>query len=257
MLTDAIRTLIDDSDLRDKMGRASSERAQHLFDESLVVEKVMETYANLAGQRGLMWDFGSSHGDEFKIRRGVVGDETAIAGLHARMISTGFLSSLGHGFLKLLYRQLLLSERGMVAVAEADDVVVAFVAGADDTSAFYKEFLRRNFIAASVRLVPAMLKPRSWRKIWETLRYGSVSSQVQAELLSTAVAPAVQGRGVGNALVLELLDIAVTRKIENVKVVVGAENEAAIGLYEGAGFAQPEMMKVHTGTESLELVWSS
>ena len=147
--------------------------------------------------------------------------------------------------------------RTLVAVAEVDDVVVAFVAGADDTGAFYKEFLRRNLISASLRVMPAMLKPRSWTKIWETLRYGSMSSQVQAELLSTAVASAAQGRGVGNALVLELLDIAVTRKIEKVKVVVGAENKAAIGLYESAGFAQPEMMRVHTGTESLELVWSS
>jgi ribosomal protein S18 acetylase RimI-like enzyme len=238
------------------MGRASSDRARRLFDERIVVEKVMDTYGDLADRKGLMWEFGSPT-DDVTIRGGGVGDEAAIARLHARMISTGFLSTLGHRFLELLYRQLILSERGMVVVAEADDAIVGFVAGASDTGAFYKEFLRRNLIAASIRLVPAMLRPRSWKRIWETLRYGSESSQVRAELLSTAVAPGARGRGVGLKLVQELLSMSASRDIEKVKVVVGAENTAAIGLYERAGFAHPEMMEVHAGTQSLELVWSS
>jgi glycosyltransferase involved in cell wall biosynthesis/ribosomal protein S18 acetylase RimI-like enzyme len=256
LLTGAIRTLVDDPDLRVAMGRASSDRARRLFDERIVVEKVMDTYGDLADRKGLMWEFGSPT-DDVTIRGGGVGDEAAIARLHARMISTGFLSTLGHRFLELLYRQLILSERGMVVVAEADDAIVGFVAGASDTGAFYKEFLRRNLIAASIRLVPAMLRPRSWKRIWETLRYGSESSQVRAELLSTAVAPGARGRGVGLKLVQELLSMSASRDIEKVKVVVGAENTAAIGLYERAGFAHPEMMEVHAGTQSLELVWSS
>ena len=256
LLTSAIRTLVGDPDLRAAMGRASSDRARRLFDERLVVEKVMDTYAAVADRKGLMWEFESLSYD-FTIRRGIPGDEAAIARLHARMISTGFLSTLGHKFLELLYWQLILSRQGIVVVAETDDAIVGFVAGAADTGAFYKEFLLRNFMAASIRMVPAMLRPSSWKRVWETFRYGSDSSEVRAELLSTAVAPAARGQGIGFALAQELLTISAARGIAKVKVVVGVENTTAIALYERAGFAHPEMIEVHAGVESLELVWSS
>ena len=135
--------------------------------------------------------------------------------------------------------------------------IVGFIAGAEDTSRFYKEFLRHHFLGALFRLAPALLRPRTWKKVIETLRYGSQTSTSCAELLSMAVAPEGRGRGVGRRLVGALLRSASEAGVEKMRVVVGSDNQAAISLYRSAGFDDPEAVEVHQGHASLEMTWQS
>jgi ribosomal protein S18 acetylase RimI-like enzyme len=237
------------------MGKAGFERSRELFDEDRVVEIVMETYRDVARRKGLDWDLAAA-GGEIEIRAAEPSDAQAVGSLHSRMIRSGFLSSLGPGFLRLLYESLISGDSGAVFVAVRGDTVVGFIAGTDDTGRFYKEFLRTRAVAALWHLLPALVRPRTWAKVIETLRYGSREQELSAELLSMAVAPTVRRRGVGVRLVEALLADAASRGLEGMKVVVGSENRAALSLYERCGFEDPRPLEVHTGVPSLELTWS-
>jgi glycosyltransferase involved in cell wall biosynthesis/ribosomal protein S18 acetylase RimI-like enzyme len=254
-LAGAMRALATDPDLRRRMGEAGFERSRELFDEDRVVEIVMDTYRDVARRKGLDWDL-AAVGGEIEIREAEPGDAPAVGSLHSRMIRSGFLSSLGPGFLRLLYESLISGDSGAVFVAVRGDTVVGFIAGTDDTGRFYREFLRTRSLAALWNLLPALIRPKTWAKVIETLRYGSREQELSAELLSMAVAPAVRRRGVGARLVEALLADARSRGLEGMKVVVGAENRAALSLYESCGFEDPRPLEVHTGVPSLELIWS-
>lgn len=257
-IADAIDTLAGDVEQRSRMGRASAERAVEHFDEHRVVKSVMDCYRSLLDARGLSWKRPPSS-INLSLRDAVGTDAESIARLHLETIDTGFLSSLGAGFLEVLYRSMVESESASVIVADNDGVVVGFVAGAVGTGAFYREFIRRNFFAAAYRLIPALLRPSTWKRLWETARYGgdSKGAHSRAELLSMAVAPRTRRSGLGVALVTALQDWFERKGVEFVKVVVGADNAPAISLYSRCGFEKLRELEVHRGTTSIEMLWQS
>lgn len=59
----------------------------------------------------------------------------------------------------------------------------------------------------------------------------------EAELLSIGVAAAHQRKGLGHAMLLEMLGVARERNMRRVFLEVRASNVAALALYRGAGFA--------------------
>ena len=97
--------------------------------------------------------------------------------------------------------------------------------------------------------------------MFETLRgtagrRGTIASDLPAaELLAIAVAPAARGRGTGRQLVTALTSEFQRRGVGAVRVVVGEDNEAAIGLYERCGFTKAARIEVHRGTPSQVLTW--
>lgn len=254
-LTGAINELAASQALRESMGFASTAKAKAEFDEDRVVDLVMSTYSDVASAKGLSWKFLPQDSSSIEIRRAVKGDEPAIASLHSEMIKTGFLSSLGSWFLELLYRSIIADPQGMVFVATSRGGVVGFIAGTADTNAVYRHFVRKHFLGAVIRLVPALVRPRTWRRIRETLRYGASSQVVHPELLSMAVAPHQRGRGLGKSLVTRLLEESASLGVDAMRVVVGADNAQAIGLYRASGFIEPRMTEVHSGESSMEMVW--
>jgi len=255
-LASSIQALVDDPELRRRMGHASAEKAKREFDEEKVVEIVMRAYRELASRKGLAWSWDRASTD-VTIRPATLGDAETIASLHAAQIETGFLSTLGVGFLRLVYRALLQSALGMVVVADSGGDVVGFVAGTSDTSAFYREFATQNFLRAFWRLIPAVLRPRTWQRLWETLSYGADDHVAPAELLSMAVAPGARGRGVGSRLVTELLGQGAYLGVDTMRVVVGECNKPAIALYTQAGFVTRKTFQLHAGEQSLEMLWRS
>lgn len=60
----------------------------------------------------------------------------------------------------------------------------------------------------------------------------------EAELLTIAVRPDAQGRGIGTVLIAELIIEARNRAAERIFLEVAATNESAIRLYERSGFAR-------------------
>jgi len=255
-LASSIQALVDDPELRRRMGDASAKKAKREFNEEKVVEIVMRAYRELASRKGIAWLWDEATTD-VTIRPATLGDANSIANLHAAQIETGFLSTLGVGFLRLVYRALLQSAVGIVVVADSGGDVVGFVAGTSDTSAFYREFGARNFLRAFWRIIPALLRPRTWQRLWETLSYGADDHEVPAELLSMVVAPRARGRGVGSKLVTELLGLGVHKGVDTMRVVVGELNDPAIALYAQCGFVTRQTFQLHAGEQSLEMLWRS
>ncbi|MDP8959694.1 MAG: GNAT family N-acetyltransferase [Actinomycetota bacterium] len=254
-LVAAISAIGDDPDLRAEMGEAGRRRALELFDERQVVRIVMDTYREVARRKGLSQLF-TSGDEQVEVRVAEPADVAVLARLHASSIDTGFLPRLGLPFLKRLYQALVRWEDGVVLVADAGAGPVGFVAGVGDIGRFYRHFARRHGLRAALAALPHLVRPDNLRRAWETFRYQGGGVGVEAELVSMAVAPQLRGQGVGNRLGVDLLRELGQRGNRSVKVVVGAENQAALRAYRKMGFGDVATLEVHAGEPSQVLVWS-
>jgi ribosomal protein S18 acetylase RimI-like enzyme len=190
-----------------------------------------------------------------RVRAGTVGDAAQVAALHAEHLPEGFLVTLGRGFLRRLYARAARSPRAFVLVADDGEGVHGFIAVAEDTGRFYREFLVRDGVAAGVAAAPSVV--RAPRRVWETLRYGLDGGDdlPPAEVLSVAVGGRARGRGLGRELVGAGLDELRRRGVGAARVVTAQDNEPALRMYEGAGFRRHRLVEVHTGVAQQVLVW--
>ena len=194
------------------------------------------------------------------VRLARAADAPRLAELHATRMTEGFLSALGPRFLRILYRRVVASPDAFAYVAEESfdgtATVVGFAAGALDVSDLYRQFVLRDGVIAGVAAAPRLV--RSWRQVIETLRYpASTDDLPDAEILSVAVDPRAAGRGVGTRLVGAATGELTQRGVTAAKVVTGADNVAALRLYERCGFERRARVAVHEGTPSEVLVWRS
>ena len=242
-LAEAIARLVDEPPLRDKLGGAARARAVERFDERAVADRVVTAYRALFAEKGLA---GRSV-DGIRVRRARIGDVAVLARLH-RKIPYAFLSSLGDGFLRELYRGLLTDRQAIVLVAEDDyGRIAGFIAGTPSVGAFYRRFAIRQGAWAVAAALPALVRrPALVPKILETARYPSTAADLPpAELLSIAVAPASRGTGVGRALVKALLAAMGAHGATPIKVLVREENEGANRFYGSLGFRAAGQVVLH------------
>jgi ribosomal protein S18 acetylase RimI-like enzyme len=198
---------------------------------------------------------------DLRTRPAAVADARVAARLHAQGIDQGFLSVLGPGFLGRLYRRICLDPGSFLIVATdgvrtGPDAVVGFVAGSVDVPALYRSFVWRDGVMAAVPTLGHLVT--HWRRVLETLRHGSsdgAGTGRGAELLAIAVDVQARGRGAGGTLVTAFTDELARRELDAAYVVVGADNQTAVGLYERAGFVAGERFELHPGTESLLMQW--
>jgi ribosomal protein S18 acetylase RimI-like enzyme len=198
---------------------------------------------------------------EVQLRRAVAADAPRLAQLHAARISEGFLPSLGPRFLTRLYRRIARSGHAFGWVADAsstethDGGVVAFATGADDVRRLYREFLLRDGVVAAFLAAPHV--PRAWRRMIETLRYPSTTTDLpSAEVLAVATDAAAARRGHGVLVLRAVTDELARRGHNAVKVTVGADNAAALRFYEAGGFEPRARIAVHGDAPSEVLVWT-
>lgn len=250
---------LGDEQTRRNQGRAGAERARRLFDERAVVGTVMDVYrrsARTADLRHLSAALASGEEGEIRIREAAIGDSAFMAGLHRSAIASGFLSSLGPGFLGILYRAIIADSGSVALVAEDDSGPIGFVAGTSNTGAFYRRFVRRHGPSATMAAASSLVRPSNLRLAVETLLYGSGDDSQRAELLSMATVPERRRRGVGARLGEEFLARMSSGGSSQVAVVVGSANRTAIGAYERMGFQRQSTVEVHRGERSELLVWS-
>ncbi len=175
------------------------------------------------------------------------------ARLHADGITEGFLSTLGEPFLAVLYEGIATAEDSGVLVAEEDGFVLGFISYTSDVKGCYRQVLRSKWPRLVLNLLPSLLRPVVYRKIFETLIYplthrgkddsgnggpGSTSAagHLRSELLSMAVAPQARGKGVGKLLV-KAVDEALTQiGLTGYFVVTHAVDERSNGFYRRCGF---------------------
>ena len=176
--------------------------------------------------------------------------------LHSGQIQGGFLSLLGPGFLRHLYRRICLSQGSFLVVAEDDGGVIGFVAGSADVGALYRDFLVHDGLRVAWGSAGRLL--RHWRSALETLGHGTGSDTLHGsgvELLAIAVDPSRQGEGVGESLIRAFLDQVVEDGHDAAHVVVAADNIGAVRFYGRAGFSEAGRFELHAGTVSLLMQW--
>jgi ribosomal protein S18 acetylase RimI-like enzyme len=191
------------------------------------------------------------------VRPGRTGDAPGVARLHAERIGEGFLATLGPRFLTRLYRRVAVSPHARLLVAESGERIVGFVAVTTSTRRLYGEFLRRDALPAGLAAAPAVA--RAPRRVWETLRYGTTGDGdgelPDAEVLSIAVAADAGGRGIGGALLAAALGELARGGTPSARVVTAMGNDAALAMYERAGFRRRTRTEVHAGVPQEVLVW--
>lgn len=253
-LAAAINTLASSSDLRAKMSVAARIKAIQSFDERAIVNTVMSAQISVLREKGRSPELDGAASFPIDYRPATKTDAAVIARLHSDSITSGFLKTLGIGFLKQLYLAMIEYPGSKIIVASDPYGPVGFVAGMDDVGAFYKTFVKRHGPRAGVSAARALLKPSSWRKAWETATYDGGHQGTSAELLSMAVSPLYRGRGLGSSLTDRLLTGFREDGIAAVKVVVGAENKSAQRVYESSGFTEKDTIEVHRGEKSIVMV---
>lgn len=268
-LAAALLRIVDDPCMRDRLAAASAAHSR-IFDARPSVARIEAIYDDvLAGRR-------STRGPDPRpepatagatsagvVRAGTLGDVPAVARLHSEGIPQGFLVTLGQRFLARLYRRVIRSDRAFLLVTADDLGITGFVAVTEDTHDFYREFLVRDGAPAAAAAAPAVA--RAPRHVWETLHYGTAGTGEgdgtgrgalpPAEILTVAVAPRAQGHGLGSRLVAGATAELAARGIHAARVVTASGNEAALRMYEKAGFARVHTTELHRGTRQEVLVW--
>jgi glycosyltransferase involved in cell wall biosynthesis/GNAT superfamily N-acetyltransferase len=253
-LAGAITELASSPEKRRKMGKASREKALATFDERRIVDTVLKAQISALREKGHFHTLQGSDDFRLEVRRATQRDAAVIARLHADSIDTGFLRTLGVGFLRRLYSAMLDYDGATILVATDPYGPVAFVAGVNEVGAFYRHFATSKGFGAGISAAPRLIRPSSWRKVWETATYDGDHQETGAELLSMAVAGPYRGRGLGRSLSKKLLDELAGTGISRVKVVVGADNAPARNVYESVGFIERDAIEVHKGERSVVLV---
>lgn len=177
-----------------------------------------------------------------------------VAALHAANIDQGFLSTLGEGFLALVYQAIDDSPTSVLLVEERDGRVVGFVSGTDGMGPIYRRLLRRPF-SLGLSLLPSLVRPARVRRMLEILRYGGdkpeAASWPRAELLSIAVSADVRGQGVAETLYRGLEAEFRARGVDEFRIVVGENLLPAHRFYQRMGAKPVGRIEVHAGEASI------
>jgi GNAT superfamily N-acetyltransferase len=129
-----------------------------------------------------------------------------LARLHLAAFPGFFLTSLGPGFLRLLYAGFTREPDGICIVAEDQGEIVGFAAGTTTPDAFFRRLLRRQGWRFALAAIPGLLRNPGFvaRKCLGALFYRGEqpTGLANAALLSSlAVSPACGGKGIGQQLV--------------------------------------------------------
>jgi ribosomal protein S18 acetylase RimI-like enzyme len=131
-------------------------------------------------------------------------DVSEVVTTHLESFPGFFLSFLGSRFLTLLYRGVLADAQGISLVACSNNRVDGFVVGVVEQRGFYRNLIRKQwwkfgFAAIGAVLRRPMIIPRLLRALKQPESVGECCAA--ACLMSIAVHPRAEGRGLGRTLV--------------------------------------------------------
>ncbi len=180
-------------------------------------------------------------------------DYAELARIHSSCIDLGFLSSLGLGFLSLLYEAIDADDNSHLILEKKEGSVIGFVAGGRGMKSIYRKLLIR-LPRLLIALFPAMLNPRKVSKIIELLFFAKkqnrVSSSPEAELFSIAVIQSARGSGLAQKLYNALGERFFQDGESAFFMVVGENLSQAHRFYQKLGAVPFAQVSVHKGQSS-------
>jgi len=191
-----------------------------------------------------------------RIRIARKSDAMTIARLHVeafRRMGATFLSRLGVKALSDLYSLMMATGGTIVLVAEEQEGVVGFIAGAANT--------RRVALLSFRVVVKALLgcyhmEMSIGELMVQGLRHGLYLfnrrlGEDQSELLIIVIHPRHQGRGIGHELVRTLVECLRRIRSESVRVLVDTRWTRALSFYRNVNFVQVGTVKTPSGLMQL------
>jgi len=172
------------------------------------------------------------------VRRMRRDDLDAVVAIHLAAFPNFFLTFLGARFLSVFYDAVM--HDGIALVATENDRVAGFVAGMLESKSFYRRLWRKRFLHVAIAILPTVLRHPS--TLLRVARRGvgrAFQPASGAELMSLAVHPRDQHRGVGRALVEAFIaSVHDTGKESLWLITDAADNDAVQKFYETLGFTR-------------------
>jgi len=175
------------------------------------------------------------------LRKMQLSDVSEIVHVHISSFRGFFLTFLGPQFLSLLYDYIISSTHGIGYVSLNDeDQIVGFICGSTRPSGLYKSFLKEQWrrIVFAI-LLPVTRHPKViLRLAWRILNPPQASTEVgTALLLSIAILPEYQNKGIGKNLVQNFLDEMQQRNMRRVNLTTDKDsNDTVNSFYRHLGF---------------------
>jgi len=130
-----------------------------------------------------------------------------IVDIHIRTFTGFFLTFLGRGFLRQLYKGFITHNESDIIGAFDGDKLIGFVAYSKNISGFYKYLIRKSiFPFAWYSFLAFLKKPGIMFRLLRAFTYSKESKREESyiELSSIGVLPEAKGTGVGTTLIYEL-----------------------------------------------------
>ena len=179
-----------------------------------------------------------------------------IASIHLDTFQGFFLTFMGRGFLKLMYRSYVEYNHSEILVAFENEKPVGFLAYSGDLSGLYKYMIKKRLIPFAwysvgaffrkptvfMRLVRAFLKPRESKR-----------NEKYVELASIGVDPRVQSKGVGSRLIETLKSKIDFDEYAYITLETDAiDNDGANHFYQKNGFVRVREFETNEGRKMYE-----
>ncbi len=162
-----------------------------------------------------------------------------VAALHIQCISTGFISSMGIDFVTYLYEAIVQSNSSFGVVAVRNGKVLGFASFTTNINKLYTSVIWRKGLKFTLLLAGHMCSLKRVKRMFETLFYPARIKNKDlpsAELLSIAVAPDEQRKGLAGELIEKGFRHCRKTGVDKVKVLIGTDNKAGNKLYLKSGF---------------------
>jgi len=167
-------------------------------------------------------------------------DVESVVAVHLKAFPGFFLSSLGAAFLRELYQAIVADPSGIGYVYEQAGSILGFVAGTSQPLGFYRRLIGQRWWRFGLAAVMPVLRqpaivPRLWRAF--ALPEQAGAREDSGILMSIAVFPGEQGKGIGHLLAKAFLREATRRGCQQVSLTTDKlENDAANAFYRALGF---------------------
>ncbi|MHB8111268.1 MAG: GNAT family N-acetyltransferase [Syntrophorhabdaceae bacterium] len=178
--------------------------------------------------------------NHYVIRRPGTEDLSGIVQVHLTSFTSFFLSFLGQDFLFLLYKNILKDPEGIFLMAECGERVEGFIAGVLHQGNFYRRIAKyEKWSFARAAFLKFLRKPTIAPRLFRALNRPNETKDesVQACLMSIAVLPESENRGVGKHLIDAFCDELAKRDVHSVCLTTDRnDNEKVNRFYQRCGF---------------------
>lgn len=183
-----------------------------------------------------------------------------IVEVHMQSFTGFFLTFLGRGFLKQLYKGFIEYDgSGIITAINSEGEIVGFLAYSNDLSGFYKHLIKKYlfhfFLYASISFFK---KPKHFFRLFRALKYAGEAKRDEKyiELSSIGVLPEAEGSGIGSMLINELKKNTDFKKYSYIKLETDASNnEKTNKFYQKNGFILDHEYKTSEGRKMNEYRW--